>query len=262
MNLLKKTFFLALVACVFSCSQTNTPEPLPAQEAPRISVQRYYFSDLSFGTINFHYDDNGSLLEKQWFNPQNEMDFNEKFLYEHEKLIRIDRVLTNGKFAEARFAYENDQLQSLEYWLEDSNGILKRHYTIRYEYNNDQLVKSIEIPMHGTPSVYCLYTYNGENIASIKTFDYASNVQTSESYYEYDDKPNPFYQQSVQYLGYPQTSSKNNLLHEWSVYAGSNEQRYESYYDYTYGENGYRTEMYIIGEDGKRYLDASYTYTN
>jgi hypothetical protein len=263
MNGIKWIGLAALLLATFSCSVTEPSPTKPDEEDPpqsRVSTSRYYFSDQSSGQIKYNYDAQGNLLKKEWYNPQNELDFLEVFHYQQSQLVRVDRSEKNRAIAQARFAYANGQVSQMEYWMYDSLGTLQRKHTTQYEYQREQITKTTHQQGDDTPSYFSLYTYTNGNITKIKSYDLAQGDLVGESAFEYDGNPNQFYQQNAMYLGSPKFASRNNVIHERTFSARSNPQTSEMTYAYTYNEKGYPTEQFLVGKDGKRHLDESYTY--
>lgn len=263
MRIINGLLFTALLLAAVACSKeepgTMVPQPDNSAEI-RINSKKFYYSDMSFGVVKYIYDTRGKLLHKDWFNLENESDFKENFVYEQDKLIRIDRIIDEEKFAEVRFSYQDGQLKSMEYWLENSKGILQKSHTTQYEYQGDQIIKTTSLQSNGSPSVYSLYQYENGNITAIKSFNLATSAPVGESVFRYDDKPNPFFKVTDQYLGSPLASSRNNVVYDHTVTAGNMPQETEMHYGYTYNEKGYPTALYLIGEGSEQYLDESYTY--
>ena len=97
-------------------------------------------------------------------------------------------------------------------------------------------------------------------IISVKAYNLATNALLEEDTYEYDNKPNPFYQLTNQYHGSPVNSSRNNVVHYKIVSQNHIPQNPELTYVYSYNALGYPVEKYIEGNNGKRYLDELFTY--
>lgn len=263
MSTINRILVAALCVAIFSCvdDETYTPVPLENDElSSRISARKFYHADGSFGLVKYIYDSKGNLQHKDWYNTGNEVDFQEDFIYEAGKLVRIDRVIGEDKFAEARFTYNNGQIRSMEYWMEDNQENLQKQHTTQYEYRDGLISKTTSLQHNGSPSYYSLYTYVNKNITTIKSYSHATHVLSGEARYTYDDKPNPFYKVTDQYLGSPLASSRNNVLHSYSFSASSIPQEQEIRYSYTYNEKGLPAALFLVSNENKQYLDESYTY--
>ncbi len=263
MNTINRILVAALCVAVFSCAddENYTPVPLEINEpSSRISTRKFYHADGSFGLVKFIYDSQGKLQHKDWYNTGNEVDFQEDFIYEAGKLVRIDRVIGEDKFAEVRLSYTKGKISTMEYWMEDNQEKLQKQHTTQYEYQGELLSKTTSVQHDGSPSYYSLYTYVNENITTIKSYSLATHVLSGESRYTYDDKPNPFYKVTDQYLGSPLASSRNNVLQDYTFSASSVPQEQEIRYSYSYNEKGLPTELFLVSNENKQYLDESYTY--
>jgi hypothetical protein len=261
-----KTLLLAVICiAATSCSLLEEFDDIPDENNPdpnalRLTSERYYFSDKSFNQIKFIYNANSQLLRKNWYNSNNEIDFYEDFIYTQGQLSKIKRSISKGEFAEVRFTYKNGKIHTLEYWMEDADGNLKKLHSTDYEYINDQIAKSTTTFYNGSSSYFSVYTFSGGNLISLKAHDLSTNELLEEHTYAYDNKINPHYKLSHQYLGSPIASSKNNVLHYKIVSYKHIPQNPEMTYEYTYNDKGYPVEKYILGNTGKRYIEESFAY--
>lgn len=257
---------LAFICLAFtSCSLLNGIEPCPEESQPvktRISSSRYYFSDKTSNQIKYIYNGQGQLIRKDWYNQQNEVDFYEDFIYKDGLLTKIKRNANKDAFAEAIFTYENGMTKTLEYWMEGTDSTLSRLHTTVYEYADSLITKAITTFYNGNPSYYSVCTYEKGNIISVKAYNLATHALLEEDTYEYDNKLNPFYKLTNQYHGSPVNSSKNNVVHYKIVSYNHIPQNPELSYAYSYDAKGYPVEKYILGNNGKRYLDELFTYAS
>jgi hypothetical protein len=263
MRLINTWLLVLICITVSSCSLIDggcLPDDTPGQY--RLSSLSYYFSDKTSNPVKFIYngDGKGKLIRKDWYNTKNEIDFYEDFIYEQGRLTNIKRNLSENEFAQVRFVFENDHVKTVEYWIEEANTSLSKSHSIEFEYTDGQISKSISTFYNDSPAYYSLYTFTDGNIVSVKAYDLATNQLLEENTYKYDNKPNPFYKMSNQYLGSPIASSKNNMVHYKIVSYKHIPQNPELSFAYTYNDKGYPVEKYIIDNTGKKYLDESFTY--
>jgi hypothetical protein len=143
----------------------------------------------------------------------------------------------------------------------DGSGTLKKSHQNEYEYQNGILSKSIHTDNNDRFSFYALYTHVNGNITAIKAYDLVTNQLVEEDYYYYDDKINPFFNTTHEYLGHPVASSRNNVIHSKFITSSHLPINPALSFEYNYNEKGYPVEKYIKGKAGKPYIEESYTYT-
>lgn len=258
MATMNKLALLLISIIMLSCNMDDTYNG-PQNTYYRIYSKSYYFPDLTFNKIKYNYDSIGRITKAEHFDDKDSAFFKERFIYDNYYLVAIERSVNQTKEAEQKFTYENNKLKSEEYWLKDETGVLKKQFTRSFEYTDNLLMKTATTFASNDSSTYANYTYEKGNISSIKTYDLNHQLLMEETF-KYDNKFNPYYKQSPQYVGHPTTSSANNVIYHKAISANYAHENTEMSYEYEYNTNEFPIEKFIKGENGKHYLEESYKY--
>lgn len=248
--------FTILTAC-----QNDSEEKVDLDHAETlVKSKSYYFSDQSYYKINYFYDEKGRIVRKEEEDPGGPLKYYELIKYEGNSIKTIEKGSSQGKIGEFRFFYKNGKIITIEYWMLDEMGVLKRWNKRDFEYDSQYITKTITTDFNVNRSFYSLYLLQEGNVMSVKSIDMNTQEIIDENIFRYDDKPNPFCNTSFEYLGYPISSSKNNVIYQKVTYSDENKLAFELLFHYEYNQEGKPIKKHILGKDGKRFLEESYEY--
>jgi hypothetical protein len=251
---------MVILLTILSACQKDPEEKVDLGHEIAVKSRSYYFSDQSYYRINYFYDEKGRTVRKEEEDPPGQFKYYELLKYSDDKIKTIEKGSTRGKIGEYRFLYNKGKISTIEYWMIDEEGVLKRRNKRDFEYDNHFITKTITTDFKENKSFYSLYLLQQGNVISVKSIDLKTQEIIDESTFKYDDKPNPFYNTNSEYLGYPISSSKNNVIYQKVTYADDNKLGFELSFHYEYNQEGKPIEKYILSEEGKRFLEESYEY--
>jgi serralysin len=196
------------------------------------------------------YDDQNNLLSRQVDNPDDQHDLLELYVYENNKLKRLDRDQEADGTIESTTTYNYDSQGNLTKYEIDQNGDGETDRYAIYTYENGKVTSYIEDNNNdGIPDMIVTYAYNnqGQRIShnvqlaknnapnALSNFEYNDNNSVTRFEQDKDLDGTPDYIESYQY------DHNNNLTRNrrdvdadgaWDFIAA-----------YTYDENGNRIGM-------------------
>jgi hypothetical protein len=253
---------LAIVFAIFSSCVKDIEESITTIEENEDLVQStsYYFTDQTYYKINYFYDDKGRVIKKEEEDPKKVFRLYETVEYDNDQINAVQKGSEQGKIGEYRFSFNKGMVSSIEYWLINENGLLKRWNKRTFEYDNQYITKTITENFDDSNHYYTLFLHKNQNVIAVKVIDFRSQEVVEETTYEYDNNPNPFLNKFPEYYGLPISSSKNNVVFQKTSYKNSNKTDTELSFHYDYNKSGLPIKKYIKGKQGQLFFEESYSY--
>jgi len=197
-------------------------------------------SDSDGRAATFEYDTNGKPTKVNYYKADKTLDYYDVYTYSAEQLTNIKAVYTNPNF---------NRSTSYTY---DSSGKL----------TGSTMCQSADC----TNPYISTYTYSGNNISSESTVSNGIANYSYKNEYSYDDKLNPFTNNSKYIkimMGGAYTLSKNNYKSSKNYYKSSDGNWVQTRnITYTIQYNDSNLPVKVIGKDanGKNYVQYDYEY--
>jgi len=203
-----------VIALGFACKKQKE-EITTIGQGPANTLNSSIFHDLN-GThvTNYLYAATGQLARSENKGLDgNLVGFNEYHYGSSGVLNGVTINSISGKAGEEIYTYQNGKLiKSLSQGYLD--GVLRDLYEHTYEYTNNQLTRVNFAYKNNAPSTftnsYVVYQWNAGNIINKKTYDVSGTLK-AETTYEYDNKPNPFFELSFYGIELEKYLSANNV---------------------------------------------------
>jgi hypothetical protein len=224
----------------------------------RLASVKNYHIDGTFYTLDYKYNSQGKMENEKQISSNNFVLFETVFYYQNGHL-KTEQLGTSPKIAEFRYTY-NGQLLSENEYVEYISGSAKRHFKRTFLYEKSKITKIIENNLENDSlSNYSIFSYTGDNISNIKTYDIHTNELKSETQLEYDDKKNPFYAVKEN-TGNALYTSKNNITSETILVKNGMPVNDVTIYEYEYNLYDQPVKKSHLLKTGGKLLEQSYIY--
>lgn len=255
-------FYVFLLATVTLTACKKPYNQQPVDNAPNSSIARirYYFVDKTYFEAIYNYNSQG-LLSNIAF--RDSIGGVASYDYQYYTGTRLDSSVSvdkyNKAFSKNLYTYQGNKLTGMAHFqFNKLNNKMELYYDRTVTYNGLILYKTSDANTHSEHDTYTIYTYNNGNVIGIKIYNTATKELLENTIYEYDDKPNPYYNRPYTNR-YNIINNRNNVTLEQLVY-GKNRQPGQVKYQYTYNNQGYPLVQYIQATGTKLIAEQEFFY--
>lgn len=248
--------FLAL--CCAACTESATePEIIidpPAE--PVIVAAHFYFTDQSHYKVEYHRNPIGLVEAEIQFKENGDTLSVNRYKYVNYQVAE-QQIGTNPKIAGFTYQYKGDTLIAAEY-KESATNPKPQHFTRTYSYPEKNVVRIAEQNMV-TKVVQHTYLYFQQgNVVRTKTLDPLTDHVIEETQFEYDERPNPYYNLTGR-DGLPMFRSQRNVTVVKTLFRNGESVNSEVRYAYDY-KGPWPVKKYQVLANNQKLLEQEYIY--
>ncbi len=252
--------FLLAITTLTACKRQGNPQPVEDAPNSNITRIRYYFVDKTYFEAIYNYTPQGLLSSISFRDSIDGVASTDKQYYTGLRLdssISVDK--DNKAFNKNLYIYQGNKLSNIKHYeFNPANNRMELYYDRTVTYNGSVLYKTSDANTYTDHDTYTIYTYANGNVSEINIYKTSSNELLEHTIYEYDDKPNPYYNRPYTNR-YNIINNKNNVTFERLVY-GKNRQPGQVRYQYTYNSQGYPLIQYIQSTGTKLIAEQEFFY--